>query len=63
MNDFKSEVEWPSWWNWHLGRTGILVELASCQFQYNFARAGCPLYCYSSEDSATLSSHLFEADR
>ncbi|WP_267876505.1 hypothetical protein [Moorena producens] len=42
-------MEWASWWNWHLGRTGILpvsvvsnghhgrtgimVELASCQFQ------------------------------
>ncbi|NEO35268.1 MAG: hypothetical protein F6J90_02670 [Moorea sp. SIOASIH] len=46
-------VERASWWNWHLGRTGILVELASCQFQYIFERAGCPLYSYSFKDSAT----------
>ncbi|NEO92362.1 MAG: hypothetical protein F6K56_19860 [Moorea sp. SIO3G5] len=43
-------------WNGHLGRTGILVEwascveLASCQFQYIFVRAGCPLYSYSFQD-------------
>ncbi|NEP27910.1 MAG: hypothetical protein F6K49_40320 [Moorea sp. SIO3I6] len=43
-------VEWASWWNWHLGRTGILVELASCQFQYILGRAGCPLYSYSFKD-------------
>ncbi|NEQ13493.1 MAG: hypothetical protein F6K44_06245 [Moorea sp. SIO3E2] len=32
-------VEWAS-----------CVELASCQFQYLFARAGCPLYLYSFKD-------------
>ncbi|NEO79106.1 hypothetical protein [Moorena sp. SIO4G3] len=51
-DDFNSLVEWASWWNWHLGGTGILVELASCQFQYIFGRAGCPPHSYSSEDSA-----------
>ncbi|NEO41439.1 MAG: hypothetical protein F6J90_35975 [Moorea sp. SIOASIH] len=40
-------------WNWHLAGTGILVELASCQFQYIPRRAGCPLYSYSKEDSPT----------
>ena len=35
-------------WNGHLA-----VELASCQFQYIFGRAGCPLYSYSFLDSAT----------
>ncbi|WP_143764221.1 hypothetical protein [Moorena producens] len=25
----------------------IVVELASCQFQYMLGRAGCPLYCYA----------------
>ncbi|WP_293070941.1 MULTISPECIES: hypothetical protein [unclassified Moorena] len=25
-------VEWASWWNGHLGGTGILVERASCPF-------------------------------
>ncbi|WP_424101056.1 hypothetical protein [Moorena producens] len=26
------------------------MELASCQFQYIFVRAGCPLYSYSLKD-------------
>ncbi|NEQ18211.1 MAG: hypothetical protein F6K44_32875 [Moorea sp. SIO3E2] len=25
-------MEWASWWNGHLGGTGILVERASCPF-------------------------------
>ncbi len=35
-------------WHGHLA-----VELASCQFQYIFGRAGCPLYSYSFGDSVT----------
>ncbi|NEO78559.1 MAG: hypothetical protein F6J99_20900 [Moorea sp. SIO4G3] len=38
-------------WNWHLASFNIFsVELASCQFQYIFRRAGCPLYSYSFQD-------------
>ncbi|NEO15537.1 hypothetical protein [Moorena sp. SIO3E8] len=41
-------------WNRHLAvEWASCVELASCQFQYIFGRAGCPLYSYSLLDSAT----------
>ncbi|NEQ81497.1 MAG: hypothetical protein F6K26_14955 [Moorea sp. SIO2I5] len=41
-------------WNGHLAvEWASCVELASCQFQYIFGRAGCPLYSYSLLDSAT----------
>ncbi|WP_424097796.1 hypothetical protein [Moorena producens] len=51
---------WHLGWNWHLASFMLIigrasgvewaswVELASCQFQYIFRRAGCPLYSYSS---------------
>ncbi|NEQ81746.1 MAG: hypothetical protein F6K26_16280 [Moorea sp. SIO2I5] len=42
-----SGVEWASG-----------VELASCQFQYIFGRAGCPLYSYSFLNSAHLTQLL-----
>ncbi|NEP68566.1 MAG: hypothetical protein F6K02_25340 [Moorea sp. SIO3A5] len=32
-------VERASWWNGHLGGTGILVERASCPFH---SQSGCP---------------------
>ncbi|WP_287298556.1 hypothetical protein, partial [Moorena sp. SIO2C4] len=35
-------------WNGNLAvEWASCVELASCQFQYIFGRAGCPLYSYS----------------
>ncbi|NEQ82485.1 MAG: hypothetical protein F6K26_20245, partial [Moorea sp. SIO2I5] len=41
-------------WNGHLAvEWASGVELASCQFQYISERAGCPLYSYSFNDSAT----------